>query len=45
MTSTTEFFADFAYEQYQEFVDHELREIFQCGDTHDKNFEFDDVPF
>lgn len=43
--TTTEFFADFHSEQYQDFVDAELREIFQCSDTHDRNFEFDDVPF
>lgn len=43
--TTRDFFADFAYDQYSEFVDHELREIFQCSDTHAENFEFDDVPF
>lgn len=45
MTSTTEFFADYQYQQYSEFVDAELSEIFQCTDAHDENFEFDDVPF
>lgn len=45
MTSTTEFFADFAYEQYQDFVDAELREIFQCSDTHPENSDLADLPF
>ena len=45
MLTTTEFFADFHYDQYQDFVDAELREIFQCSDAHAENFEFDDVPF
>lgn len=43
--TTTNFFADYAMEQYQDFVEAELREIFQCSDTHDRNFEFDDIPF
>lgn len=43
--TTTNFFADFAYEQYQEFVEAELSEMFQCTDTQVENFEFDDVPF
>ena len=43
--TTRDFFADFQYDQYSEFVDAELREIFQCSDTHPENFEFDDVPF
>ena len=43
--TTADFFADFAMEQYSEFVDAELREIFQCSDAHDEIFEFDDVPF
>jgi hypothetical protein len=43
--ATNDFFADFAYHQYSEFVDHELREMFQCTDHHDENFEFADVPF
>ena len=43
--TTRDFFADFAYEQYSEFVEAELSEMFQCTDTHPENFEFDDVPF
>lgn len=43
--TTRDFFADFAYEQYSEFVDAELREIFQCSDTHDKNSDLADLPF
>ena len=43
--TTRDFFEDFHSEQYSEFVEAELREMFQCTDTHDRNFEFDDVPF
>lgn len=43
--TTADFFADFQYDQYQEFVETELREMFQCTDTHARNFEFDDIPF
>jgi hypothetical protein len=42
--TTADFFADFAYDQYSEFVDAELREIFQCSNTQDENFDLD-VPF
>ena len=43
--TTRDFFADFQYDAYSEFVDAELREIFQCSDAHPENFEFDDIPF
>ena len=43
--TTADFFADFHYDQYQEFVDAELREIFQDTSAHPEFFEFDDVPF
>ena len=42
--TTADFFADFQYDQYSEFVDAELREIFQCSNTQDENFDLD-VPF
>ena len=42
--TTADFFADFAYEHYSEFVDHELREMFQCTIPQDENFDLD-VPF
>jgi hypothetical protein len=42
--TTADFFADFAYHQYSEFVDHELREMFQCTNPQDENFDLD-VPF
>ena len=42
--TTADFFADFAYEHYSEFVDHELREMFQCTNPQDENFDLD-VPF
>ena len=45
MKSTTEFFADFAYEQFQDFVDTELSQMFLDTTTQDENFEFDDIPF
>lgn len=44
LMTTADFFADFAYEQYSEFVDHELREMFQCTNPQDENFDLD-VPF
>jgi predicted translin family RNA/ssDNA-binding protein len=44
MTPTTEFFADFAYDQYQEFVEAELREMFLDTTPQDENFLLD-VPF
>lgn len=43
--TTRDFFADYAMEQYSEFVDAELREIFQCSDTQDEKFSFEDLPF
>jgi hypothetical protein len=44
LMTTADFFADFAYEHYSEFVDHELREMFQCTNPQDENFDLD-VPF
>jgi hypothetical protein len=44
LMTTADFFADFAYHQYSEFVDHELREMFQCTNPQDENFDLD-VPF
>ena len=43
--TTRDFFADFYNDQYSEFVDAELREIFQCSDTHPENFDLADLPF
>ena len=42
--TTADFFADFHSEHYSEFVDAELREMFQCTTTQDENFDLD-VPF
>ena len=44
MMTTTEFFADYAMEQYSEFVDAELREMFCDTTTQDEKFDLD-VPF
>lgn len=44
MTTTTEFFADFHYDQYSEFVEAELREMFLDTTPQDKNFLLD-IPF
>lgn len=44
MTPTTEFFADFAYAQYSEFVEAELREMFLDTTPQDEKFDLD-VPF
>jgi hypothetical protein len=44
LMTTADFFADFAYEHYSEFVDAELREMFQCTNPQDENFDLD-VPF
>lgn len=43
--TAADFFADFHYDQYSEFVDAELREIFRDTSAHDEIFEFDDIPF
>lgn len=42
--TTADFFADYAMEQYSDFVDAELREIFRDTTTQDENFDLD-VPF
>lgn len=42
--TTADFFADFHDEYYQEFVEHELQEIFQDTTTQEENFLLD-VPF
>lgn len=42
--TTADFFADYAMEQYQEFVEHELSQIFQSTIPQDENFDLD-VPF
>ena len=44
MMTSTEFFADFAYAQYSEFVDAELSEMFCDTTPQDENFDLD-VPF
>jgi hypothetical protein len=43
--ATNEFFTAYQYQPLQEFVDAELREIFQDTSTHAEFFEFDDVPY
>ena len=43
--ATNEFFTAYQYDAYSEFVDAELREIFQSTIPQDENFEFADVPF
>lgn len=43
--TTRDFFEDFHSEQYSEFVEHELREMFCDTTPQDQKFEFDDVPF
>lgn len=45
MTTSTEFFADFAYAQYSEFVDAELSEMFCDTTPHPENYTLEDVPF
>ncbi len=42
--TTADFFADFHSDGYGEFVDHELREMFQDTTPVDENFDLD-VPF
>ena len=42
--ATNEFFTAYQYEAFNEFVDAELREIFQDTSTQDENFLLD-VPF
>jgi hypothetical protein len=42
--TTTNFFADYAMEQYQDFVEAELREMFCDTTPQDENFDLD-VPF
>ena len=42
--TTADFFADFQYDQYSEFVDAELREMFCDTTLQDENFDLD-VPF
>jgi hypothetical protein len=42
--TTADFFADFAYEQYSEFVEAELQEMFRCTDHYEENFLLD-IPF
>jgi hypothetical protein len=42
--TTADFFADFHYEQYSEFVEAELREMFCDTTPQDENFDLD-VPF
>ena len=42
--TTNEFFTSYQYDAYSEFVDAELREIFQCSNPQDENFDLD-VPF
>ena len=44
MMTTTEFFADFHYDQYSEFVEAELREMFLDTTPQDEKFDLD-VPF
>lgn len=44
MMTTTEFFADFQYDAFSEFVDAELSEMFCDTTTQDENFLLD-VPF
>lgn len=43
--TTRDFFADYHEWHYSEFVDQELREMFQDTTPQPENFEFDDVPF
>lgn len=43
--TTADFFADYAMEQYQEFVEQELQEMFRDTTPQDEKFEFDDIPF
>jgi hypothetical protein len=43
--TTRDFFADFQYDQYSEFVEAELREMFCDTTPQDQKFEFDDIPF
>jgi hypothetical protein len=42
--TTRDFFADFQYDQYSEFVEAELREMFCDTTPQDENFDLD-VPF
>ena len=42
--TTTDFFADFHYDQYSDFVEAELREMFCDTTTQDENFLLD-IPF
>jgi hypothetical protein len=42
--TTADFFADFQYDQYSEFVEAELREMFCDTTPQDENFDLD-VPF
>ena len=43
--TTTEYFADYQYQQYCEFVDTLVSEILCDTSAQIENFEFDDVPF
>ena len=42
--TTAEFFADYSDTHYSEFVEAQLREMFQCTIPQDENFDLD-VPF
>lgn len=45
MTNSNDFFRLDQQAWFQEFVDHELSEIFQDTDPQVEKFEFDDLPF
>ena len=44
LMATNEFFTAYQYAAFDEFVDAELREMFQCTNPQDENFDLD-VPF
>lgn len=45
MTTDNDFFKQDQQQWYQEFVDAELREMFDNTNPHTQKFTFDDVPF
>ena len=45
MTAKSDFFKLDQEQWYQEFVERELSENFNCACLHREKFEFDDLPF
>lgn len=43
--TTRDFFADFQYDAYSEFVEHELHEMFCDTTPHDEISDLADIPF